>query len=174
MINELKPNEVFVDIPGYENYYAISNFGRVYSHQRGNRRPRFMSLHTDGSGYPFVRLQVNKSSWQPKVHRLVAEAFVEKVSGKSIVNHIDGDKSNNLYTNLEWVTQSENIIHAFSTGLSSQKGSKNACAKLTEEKVREIREAASNGDVQRRLAEKYMVSPAVICRVVKGRGWTNA
>ena len=53
------------------------------------------------------------------IHRLVGIYFVENNNGFNVLNHIDGNKHNNHYTNLEWVTRSENIKHAFNNGLNA-------------------------------------------------------
>jgi hypothetical protein len=120
---DILPDEVFVIIQGFENY-SISNFGRIISTTQ--TKPKLLSPQTDAMGYSHYRLynrtetdEVNVTLF--KGHRLVAAYFVPrpKVKGNSVleVNHIDGDKSNNHYTNLEWVTRSENLKHAIRTGL---------------------------------------------------------
>lgn len=120
---DILPEEVFVIIQGFENY-SISNFGRIISTTQS--KPKLLSPQTDAMGYSHYRLynrtetdEVNVTLF--KGHRLVAAYFVPrpKVKGNIVleVNHIDGDKSNNHYTNLEWVTRSENLKHAIRTGL---------------------------------------------------------
>ena len=77
------------------------------------------------------------------IARLVAEAFIPNPENKATINHKDGIKTNNFATNLEWMTQSENCQHSFDTGLQKPKrGELNGMAKLTREKVEEIRQIA--------------------------------
>ena len=120
---DILPDEVFVIIQGFENY-SISNFGRIISTTQ--KKPKLLSPQTDAMGYSHYRLynrtetdEVNVTLF--KGHRLVAAYFVPrpKVINKSVleVNHIDGDKSNNHFSNLEWVTRSENLKHAIRIGL---------------------------------------------------------
>ena len=99
------------DFPDYE----ISSFGNVYS----NKRDIVMKPYHDGWGYQCVTLSSrSEKSKQKKVHRLVAEAFIPNPYNKPEINHIDGNKDNNNVENLEWVTRSENEIHAFKHGLN--------------------------------------------------------
>jgi len=69
-------------------------------------------------GYVQVAPTCNGIRKTLRLHRLVAEAFIPPIEGKLQVNHIDGDKENNFPNNLEWCTASENIQHAFDTGLN--------------------------------------------------------
>ncbi|WP_141431920.1 HNH endonuclease [Bacillus sp. 03113] len=93
--------------------YALSTCGNVVNITTGLA----LKPSQKRSGYCQVVLQRNKKRRYYVVHRLVAIAFLENPDNKAMVNHIDGVKTNNHVSNLEWVTPSENNIHAIKTGL---------------------------------------------------------
>lgn len=128
--------EIWKPIEGYEGLYEVSNLGKVRSLDRVIRRSykghpywhmtlkgRVLRSGTDHGWYSFVILQ-NKSKRCRLVHRLVAEAFMDNPENKPEINHIDGDKKNNSVANLEFCTPSENMRHAFDTGLHKTKSVK--------------------------------------------------
>lgn len=131
------PNEIWKPIKGYEGLYDISNMGRVKSLSRtiyneGNYAKQFKSKEKilksvdDGNGYMKVFLYNDGHRKHYKVHRLVAEAFILNPKNKPEINHIDGNKMNNVYSNLEWCDRSYNVKHAWDTGLKIKKtGSQN-------------------------------------------------
>lgn len=104
--------EIWKDICEYEEYYQISNYGRVKSLLTN----KILSGDENSLGYKRVVLctPVKKRFF---VHRLVAFHFCNGYSPELVVNHKDGNKQNNIATNLEWVTHSENDMHAEQTGL---------------------------------------------------------
>lgn len=81
------------------------------------KRGKILKLYISKKGYLQVNLTKNRQSKTSSVHRLVATAFIQNPKNKPEVNHIDGNKQNNKIDNLEWVTSSENTIHAIKTGL---------------------------------------------------------
>lgn len=99
----------------FNKNYLISENGDIFSKYRGI----YLSATVDNSKYFRVNLwdPVYKKTTKHLVHRLVATAYIENPEGLPQVNHIDGNKLNNYYTNLEWVTCSENQIHAYEIGL---------------------------------------------------------
>lgn len=106
-------NREWRPVKGFELAYEVSDIGNVRSIQRGNKF-KSISVHPE-SGYGMLILSkgINRYS-----HRLVAEAFhSESYFEGAEVNHIDGVKTHNHYSNLEWVTRKENIRHGFRTGL---------------------------------------------------------
>jgi len=136
-------NEEMRPVVGYEGIYSVTRQGSVYSHIRD----RFMSIQIEDDGYLRVNLSKKGKARKLMVHRLVAEAFIPNPNDKPVVNHKDGDKSNSHIDNLEWVTVSENAIHAFKTGLSyisakcREKASQNAAingAKTTSVQVEQF------------------------------------
>jgi hypothetical protein len=113
------------EIPNYEGYYIAKN-GDIFS-TRGRWNPSIPKKlkQTLQNGYPSVSIYKtgNKGSGYGDtlyVHRLLADAFIPKIDGKTFINHKDGNKTNNELSNLEWVTQQENNLHAFQTGLMTQ------------------------------------------------------
>ena len=103
-------NEIWKDIKGDEGLYQISNFGKV---KRKNRILKNRKI----SQYKGVALSKEGKVKNYTIHRLVAQAFIDNPKNKKEVNHIDGNKDNNMVNNLEWVTRQENQQHAYDTGL---------------------------------------------------------
>lgn len=99
--------EEWKDIEGYEGLYQVSNLGRVYTFKRN----KLMTPVKSRKGYLMVKLRVNNCAKSLAVHRLVAQAFIQNPENKPQVNHIDEDKTNNMVSNLEWVTNKENCNH---------------------------------------------------------------
>lgn len=107
--------EEWKNINGYEGRYLISNTGKIISFLRGNVKP----IKTGFTKYGYEKVNLHNEGRKKTllIHRLVALHFVPTVGGKDYVNHIDGVKSNNTVSNLEWVTVSENNKHALENGL---------------------------------------------------------
>jgi hypothetical protein len=122
-----KTEEIWKPIKDYEGLYEVSNFGRVrncrsYSPHTTSNKTKFGKLKTqreNNCGYLRVCLSNSGVHKDFFVHRLVAEVFIENPEGKPAVNHIDGDKKNNHFNNLEWVSYSENTRHAYKNNLIS-------------------------------------------------------
>lgn len=157
--------EIWKDVVGYEQYFRVSNYGNVFS----RRTNRILKQHIRPDRRVTVSTRIGGKNGKTvcfKVHRLVAEAFIPNPENKPQVNHIDGNPSNNILTNLEWVTASENIQHAYANSLMSagdRSGTKNTNSKLTEENVKYIRENPDNLTV-RELGEIFSVHHSKIVR----------
>ena len=128
-------------IKGYEGLYDISSFGEVKSLARtvnsksgGRKVPeRILKINIDTQKYAYVPLS-NVNRKNAHIHRLVAEAFIDNPENKKEVNYINGIKTDNRVENLEWSTRSDNIKHAFRTGLCvpaalGKTGDKHHCSK---------------------------------------------
>ena len=152
--------------------YSVNELGKI----KNNTNGKLLKTYLDNIGYVIAKLTLKPYYSKPfKVHRLVAKYFVDNVDNKPIVNHIDGDKTNNNYKNLEWCTQSENVKAAFDTGLNTpKKGTLNGMAKLTEEDVKWIREHY----IPRHsvygcsaMGRKYNVAKTTISAILTNKSW---
>ncbi len=143
--------EIFKDIKDYEGLYKVSNYGRIKSITRlkknksrlQNVKSIIKSTRYNNNDYEIVDLSKNGKIKTLYVHRLVAIAFIKNEYNKPEVNHIDGNKNNNNLSNLEWVTSSENIKHAFDNKL--HKGSKCKVSKNSKSGIVNINPKFING-----------------------------
>ena len=118
----VQEKETWKDVKGYEGLYKISSHGRVLSNK--SSKPRFLKCSPNRYGYKSTSLWKNRKEKFFYVHSLVALHFLPKPDGvignggdEYTVNHIDGDKLNNYYRNLEYITRSDNLSHGWENGL---------------------------------------------------------
>jgi len=171
--------EKWKDIPGFEGYYEVSNYGRVRSWKginqySGKRKsPSIMKLR-NRRGYMCVDILHQKKHHYFSVHRIVANVFVPNPKNKPEVNHIDGNKTNNSFKNFEWVTSSENQQHSFGLGLQDCSGENNGRAKLTNKNVIRIKRLLKKGRLtHKQIAKPMGVSPATISDIKTGKSWRH-
>ena len=151
--------------------YAVSDHGRIKRLTNRNSGIAGRVLATFlVCGYPSVNLSRPGKRQSVRIHRIVAEAFLERPAGASEVNHIDADRANDHISNLEWVTASGNRLHAYRAGGLSAVGEQNGYSKLTECAVREIRQLDRS---EIGLAQKFDVSIRTIRDVRARRTWTH-
>lgn len=176
--------EVWKDIKGFKGYYQVSNLGRVKSLDRRvtysdkkihNLKGKVLKPMINMHGYEIVDLRKDKKRKTSKIHRLVAIAFLDNPKNKPQVNHIDGIKLNNNSENLEWVTNTENIKHAYKNGLiNTAKGERHAQSKLTKEQVLEIRKIYSKGGLtQKQVGEKFGIDQTHVSDIVNKKSWSH-
>lgn len=181
-------NEVWVDIENYEGLYRISNLGNVESLQRITKGKHIrvvpykrLALNKNKDGYVQVNLWKNNKLKRYKTSVLVATHFISNVDNKPQVNHIDGNKDNNRFDNLEWVTASENLKHAHRIGIKKQ--SPVAVKKLIQHNVEVKSKPINQYDLLGNYIEthksissasrKLKISPAQISRVCNGKRKTT-
>lgn len=171
--------EIWKPIKGFEGFYQVSDKGNVRSLGgwcgNSKHKERILSKSLTHDGYEKVRLNRKGKDITARVHRLVAEAFIENPLHKETVNHIDGNKQNNCVENLEWCDRKEQMQHAYNLGLKkAAKGSCNCNSKLTDEDVEEIRRLYVRGSRKYgtvALGKKYGVTNRVIGLVVKRKSY---
>lgn len=175
---------MFKDIQGYEGLYWIDHFGNILTKNWRNTGKRSMlKPAADTKGYLRVALMKDGILTTHKVHRLVAIHFVPNPNNKPQVNHKDGIKSNNHYTNLEWCTGKENMQHAYNNGLSyklnpvnkiPKAGELNGQSLLTAPQVMEIRNKFKPRLTTRKeLAIEYGVTESCIKDIVARKSWKH-
>lgn len=113
--------EIWKPVLGYEGYYIVSNIGRIASVNRYVKnkaggmtliKGQMLKPQTSLKGYKTITLHKRCKPKTFQIHRLVAVAFIENPLNLPQVNHKDTDKSNNTVSNLEWITNYDNMQHA--------------------------------------------------------------
>lgn len=96
-----------------DTMFSISNYGNI----RNDKTGIILKTQSNDKGYQVVRVTINRIKRTFRIHRLVAEYFLDNPEHKEQVNHIDCNKNNNRADNLEWCTNKENVHHAIKNGL---------------------------------------------------------
>lgn len=158
------------DVVGYDGRYQVSSLGCVCSYARHKRQVLIPRQH--GDGYLTVRLFFHGGAANRKIHSLVAEAFIGPRPLGADVNHRDGNKANNCIANLEYATRSENVRHAYRTGLiPDRSGERNSNSKVSAAQVSEIQRRAMAGESARVLASEFEISVGHIRKIIRGDHW---
>lgn len=165
--------KVIEDFPDYK----VSNEGRVKSHKREKFWTSKGSL--TGAGYFFVMLCNREGNFTRTVHTLVLETFLSPRPEGYIANHRDGNKQNNYIENLEWVTPSENIKHAYKLGLTKSLGwsqgigENNSHSKLKDGEVWLIKRLLWFEYPQRKIAKMFSIGKSTVTHINLGESWTH-
>lgn len=148
--------------------YAVGCDGSIWSRHSGTWKE--LRPHPDRDGYLQVTLCHNKKRTFRKVHHLVLEAFVGRRPKGAECRHLDGNPTNNEYTNLKWGSSLENSDDVRKHG-ALNKGSRNGNSKLTDAQVRIIRKelVKETRGTQKRLADRFGVSRSLICQIKTGK-----
>ena len=161
--------EVWKTITNFPRY-SVSSHGRIKNSETG----RILKINPNSRGYYQVGFTLHNKYHPKTVHRLVALAFIPNPGNKPQVNHKDGIKKHNESDNLEWVTNSENQIHAYDNGLSSNLGETHPKAVFTEHDVLVIRyDYIHSKNSHRKLGKKYGVSASAIRDIVNRKTWKH-
>jgi hypothetical protein len=158
---------------GFEGWYEVSSMGRVRRSRPGKATyvGKILKLHTRKSGHQTVSLRSCGRDRQTEIHRLVAAAFIGACPSGKEVNHIDGKPAHNVPENLEYVTRSENVKHAYRTGLlKARRGEAVNGSKLIAHDIRLIRNSPLGTTA---LAMHYGVATITIKHIRARRTWKH-
>lgn len=151
--------------------YFVSNLGRIKV-TKNRRYPNGIikdsnSLYKDKDGYPHISYRdINGNLKGSSVHRLVAKYFIPNLdSSKTCVNHIDGNRTNNKISNLEWVTPKENVYHSFQYGKRKECKNIPKTTKLTDYQISQI-DFLRNHYTLKKIADLFNISYTSIKNIV--------
>lgn len=158
--------EIWKDIKGYEEYYQVSNLGRIFS----KISDRVLKPQPTKKDYLRIKLSYGKNH---SVHRLVLKNFEPHDEAETLqVNHKNMVKDDNRLVNLEWCTCKENVIHSFDNGRAPARGTQIHRTKLTEAHVLQIRAHLSEGVLTLKdIGALYGVGESAIAHIKQKRTW---
>jgi len=163
-------------IDGVKTNYFITSFGVVYTIKK-NGKVKYTQSEVDSHGYHRIEICFTKAKKYYRcnvmLHRLVAMAFIPNPENKDEVNHIDGDKNNNHVSNLEWVTHSENMRHAYRNDLN-HKGEANSQSVYTEKQIRHVCQLLQSNKLPKsEISENTGVALYTVDAILRKKKWKH-
>jgi hypothetical protein len=168
-------DEVWKEISFADFKYEVSNYGRLKSYCQDTKNGKVLNPSQIG-GFKVVSLKIGGKSKHHLVHKLVAEAFLFKESADhTVVIHLDWNKANNHYTNLQWHTKSDSYkrMHKRLQEERKKKGKVVTYSKLKPEEVALIKSMLERGVKQKLIAKMFCVSEMQITRIKRGENWSE-
>ena len=168
-------SEKWLPVPGYEGYYSVSDRGRVRREKRaaGATIGQILRPKTKSNGYVDVTLSRHSTKRSHMIHRLVLRAFRGPCPKGWECRHLNGIRTHNHLTNLEWATHTTNMRDKVRHGTASV-GVTHGCALLTNNDVVTIRTLYAEGsETQKSMARRYKVASATISHIVNRRNWKH-
>ena len=184
-INQENNNEIEVwkPIEGYEGLYEVSSLGQIKRFYKGDfytkgSYSKILKPCLDKKGYARISLyNSNHIRKDYKIHRLVALTFIPNPNNLPQVNHKNNIKNQNNVENLEWITNLNNMRHAWKNGFKNNNhlnGEKSHFTKISEELVRKIKKDYIPYKFgPRRLSQKYKIKEGCICPIIYGETWKH-
>lgn len=156
-----------------EGVYSVTPDGRVMRYFK-TKPPSPVKTHKHAvTGYHTFTPSWGGVTKCVLLHRMVAIAHIPNPMGLPVVNHIDGNKSNNSIANLEWSTYAANNKHAYDSGLKTAKGEKNGQSKLSESDVLEMRRLSSFGLSNSEIGEKFDIHRTTVGEICRRKLWSH-
>ena len=159
--------EVWKTIKDFNNY-EVSSYGRVRRKYLKGYKYRKPVIQNE---YSSITFSVGCGFKKFQIHRLVAIEFLENNNNKPCVNHIDGNKSNNNVSNLEWCTHSENEKHSYS--VLGKKTNGICRRKIPLEHIQIIKDMYKSNISQYEISKKYNVSQSTIHLLINNKTYTK-
>lgn len=176
-------NKYYIELSNDKNWKEIINFKGYFINKNGvvvstkQNKHHILIQQKNSKGYMYLTLRNEGKSKKIQIHRSVAFLWVKNtnIDKYNVVNHLDGNKLNNYYTNLEWTDDSGNSKHAIKEGLHiMNEGEECSWSKLTIDLVLEIRKLYDSGNhTNQEIANKYNVSRSNIYQIGKRLTWKH-
>ncbi len=174
-------------IEGYEGLYSITEDGRIWSEDRWVDRPtlkhkylkkgRWLKPSFNSDGYLYLCLYKNQKSKTHRVHRLVAQTYISNPLNKPEINHKNLIKTDNHFSNLEWVNHRENMQHAWEFGAFDNRdnsGENNGFSKFTWKEVNEMRQNHHKMKYGDKPYEKYGIDSSHYYDIINNKYWYDS
>jgi len=183
MLNTNK--EIWKAIEGYSNY-MVSSFGIVKSIERTiidkngveyKKREKVLKQNINDKGYKLSYIyDANVKRKTISTHRLVAKAFISNPKKLKTVNHINGIKTDNRVENLEWLSNTDNMRHAYDNGIRANKhmlGNKNNKVNYDLSIINKIKKMIKDKNTGVSIAEKFKISTSLVSIIKRNKHWSQ-
>ncbi|HAU84681.1 MAG TPA: hypothetical protein DCW90_03990 [Lachnospiraceae bacterium] len=156
--------------------YIISSFGRIFNIYFGKStvlNVKELSCNSNGTGYVKITLHYNNNHYNLWIHRIVAEAFLNKKEHQTDVNHMDGNKKHNYIWNLEWCTHQENVDHAERNHLTNHPFGEMCNNKYSEITVISICKLILKNKSPKYICDKYHMHKNTFSGILHKKKWKH-